>query len=101
MTTVNDSFNRDLNSLVKNKRKASSTVLQAASLKQPISATRGSGTNVSGQTSAIASPLTEVSRVEASFIVNAGGTAYVPTQVTFRDANGEIVVFNFNLPTIE
>lgn len=49
----------------------------------------------------IVSPLTEVSRVEESFVVPAGGTVYVPTQITMTDANGTTFVFNYELPTID
>lgn len=48
----------------------------------------------------IVSPLTEVSRVEESFVVPAGGTVYVPTQITMTDANGTTFVFNYAMPTI-
>jgi hypothetical protein len=49
----------------------------------------------------IVSPLTEVSRVEESFEVAAGGTVYVPTQITMTDANGTEFVLNLAMPTIE
>jgi hypothetical protein len=52
------------------------------------------------QYAGIASPLTETSRIEESFEVPAGGTVYVPTQITMTDANGTEIVFNYEMPTM-
>lgn len=48
----------------------------------------------------LVSPLTEKSRVETSFVVTAGGTVYVPTQITMTDGAGKTVVLNFATPTM-
>ncbi len=48
----------------------------------------------------IVPPLTEKSRTEESFVVTAGGTVYVPTQIIFTDAAGKEVEFNFAMPTV-
>ena len=62
--------------------------------------TKGQNTPPPDSQYGIVSPLTEVSRVEASFTVAAGGTVYVPTQITMTDANGTTFVFNYEMPTI-
>lgn len=49
---------------------------------------------------AITSPLTEMSRVEVAFVVDAGGTVYVPQSITMKDANDIEFIFNYSLPTI-
>lgn len=107
MTTVNDGFNRDLNSLVKERRKTGEQALPPAAAKTAIPARRG--TAVSGSLTVAAtteteivqlSELTEVSRVEQSFTVDAGGTVYVPTQITMTDVSGATVIFNYTMPTV-
>lgn len=117
MTTVNDGLSRDLNSLVKDRRKTGGQPLPTAAAKTSLPARNGVGDNAStpaqaaidAQVAAEAPPtqlpelteLTEVSRVEVSFTVADGGTLYAPTQITMTDANGAIIIFNYATPTIE
>jgi len=109
--SVDRDLQRDINSLVDPDSKLNTTELDPAEEKDSIGESVGVATllvvatplptpPVTPEPPVIASPLTEVSRVEASFTVAAGGTIYVPTQVTMHDANGKVFVFNYATPTI-
>ena len=101
MTTVNDGLNRDLNSLVKERRKAGGEGFPPAAAKTAIPPKKGTATNTVTMSPTSSRILTEVTRLETSFVVPAGGTVYVPTSIGMQDADGNDYVYFYSQPTIE